>query len=202
MAWPRAEHIPSTLAASLGADPGQHRTRRLPRARRRLHGLPHGARRRAYAGGRALDTPFGRVLAPNITPDPDDRHRRLERGRVLARPAQRHRARRPAAVSGLPLHELHEGHARRRRRPVRLPAQPAAGAPGEPAAHCASPTTSNGRWRPGACSTSSRACSASIRRAARDWNRGAYLVEGLGHCSACHSPRNRLGASGRDLAAA
>jgi len=26
------------------------------------------------------------------------------------------------------------------------------------------------------------------------WNRGAYLVDGLGHCSACHSPRNLLGA--------
>jgi len=26
------------------------------------------------------------------------------------------------------------------------------------------------------------------------WNRGAYLVEALGHCSACHSPRNLLGA--------
>lgn len=26
------------------------------------------------------------------------------------------------------------------------------------------------------------------------WNRGAYLVEGLGHCSECHSPRNVLGA--------
>ncbi len=26
------------------------------------------------------------------------------------------------------------------------------------------------------------------------WNRGAYLIEGLGHCSACHSPRNALGA--------
>jgi mono/diheme cytochrome c family protein len=25
------------------------------------------------------------------------------------------------------------------------------------------------------------------------WNRGAYLVEGLGHCSACHTPRNTLG---------
>ncbi len=25
------------------------------------------------------------------------------------------------------------------------------------------------------------------------WNRGAYLVEGLEHCSACHSPRNLLG---------
>lgn len=29
------------------------------------------------------------------------------------------------------------------------------------------------------------------------WNRGAYLVEGLGHCSACHSPRNALGAEQR-----
>lgn len=26
------------------------------------------------------------------------------------------------------------------------------------------------------------------------WNRGAYLVEGLGHCSACHTDRNVLGA--------
>jgi nicotinate dehydrogenase subunit B len=30
------------------------------------------------------------------------------------------------------------------------------------------------------------------------WNRGAYLVEGLGHCSACHSPRNALGAEKAD----
>ena len=27
-----------------------------------------------------------------------------------------------------------------------------------------------------------------------DWNRGRYLVEGLGHCSSCHSPRNLMGA--------
>lgn len=27
-----------------------------------------------------------------------------------------------------------------------------------------------------------------------EWNRGAYLVEGLGHCGACHTPRNALGA--------
>ena len=26
------------------------------------------------------------------------------------------------------------------------------------------------------------------------WNRGAYLVEGLGHCGACHTPRNVMGA--------
>ena len=30
------------------------------------------------------------------------------------------------------------------------------------------------------------------------WNRGAYLAEGLGHCGACHTPRNALGAEDRD----
>ncbi|MDB5729218.1 MAG: c-type cytochrome [Noviherbaspirillum sp.] len=28
-----------------------------------------------------------------------------------------------------------------------------------------------------------------------EWNRGAYLVQGLGHCAACHTARNILGAS-------
>jgi mono/diheme cytochrome c family protein len=32
------------------------------------------------------------------------------------------------------------------------------------------------------------------------WNRGAYLVEGAGHCGACHTPKRRLG--GDDLEAA
>jgi mono/diheme cytochrome c family protein len=27
-----------------------------------------------------------------------------------------------------------------------------------------------------------------------EWNRGAYLVNGLGHCSACHTPKNSFGA--------
>lgn len=27
------------------------------------------------------------------------------------------------------------------------------------------------------------------------WNRGRYLVEGVGHCAACHAPRNSLGAT-------
>jgi mono/diheme cytochrome c family protein len=27
-----------------------------------------------------------------------------------------------------------------------------------------------------------------------EWNRGAYLVNGLGHCGACHTPKNSLGA--------
>jgi mono/diheme cytochrome c family protein len=31
-----------------------------------------------------------------------------------------------------------------------------------------------------------------------EWNRGAYLAESLGHCGACHTPRNFLGAEKRD----
>ena len=33
-----------------------------------------------------------------------------------------------------------------------------------------------------------------------EWNRGAYLAEGLGHCGACHTPRNAFGAIEEDAA--
>src|SRR5439155_887336 len=46
------------------------------------------------------------------------------------------------------------------------------------------PETGIGRWS-----------EAAFRRArSAEWNRGAYLVEGLAHCGACHTPRNALGA--------
>jgi mono/diheme cytochrome c family protein len=32
-----------------------------------------------------------------------------------------------------------------------------------------------------------------------EWNRGAYLAEGLGHCGSCHTPRNFLGAPKKRL---
>jgi len=37
-----------------------------------------------------------------------------------------------------------------------------------------------------------------------EWNRGAYLAEGISHCGACHTPRNLLGAEdhSRDYAGA
>lgn len=40
----------------------------------------------------------------------------------------------------------------------------------------------------------------SDKRKSKEWNRGAYLVEGLGHCQACHSPRNIFGAIDKDRA--
>ena len=33
-----------------------------------------------------------------------------------------------------------------------------------------------------------------------DWNRGRYLVEGAGHCGACHTPKNMFGADRRGQA--
>ncbi len=33
-----------------------------------------------------------------------------------------------------------------------------------------------------------------------EWNRGGYLVTGLGHCGACHTPKNYLGADKRERA--
>jgi mono/diheme cytochrome c family protein len=33
-----------------------------------------------------------------------------------------------------------------------------------------------------------------------EWNRGAYLVNGLGHCGGCHTPKNGLGADKTQLA--
>jgi mono/diheme cytochrome c family protein len=33
-----------------------------------------------------------------------------------------------------------------------------------------------------------------------EWNRGAYLVQGAGHCGACHTPKNLLGADVRSRA--
>jgi mono/diheme cytochrome c family protein len=38
------------------------------------------------------------------------------------------------------------------------------------------------------------------RTKSAEWNRGAYLVEGLGHCAMCHSPINALGGSSESKA--
>ena len=56
-----------------------NRARPIPGNRRRLRRLPHlpesGKRVRRRA---PIETPFGNIVAPNITPDPADRHRRVD----------------------------------------------------------------------------------------------------------------------------
>ena len=122
------------------------------------------------------------------------RHRRLERSRLRHRALERHLAPRPASFSGIPLHVLPAHAARRRARSVCLSENAAAGrGPGAPARFGVSV-----QYPP-----AGRALEAVVlpRRAVRArsvaigaWNRGAYLVNGPGHCAECHSPRNSLGA--------
>lgn len=60
---------------------------------------------------------------------------------------------------------------------------------------CASPTARSPHWRSGALFFRPGAPPADTTRPA-EWQRGAYLVGGLGHCSACHGQRNAWGATG------
>ena len=88
------------------------------------HTAPGGA---PFAGGLRIDTPFGPMLSPNITPDPRHRHRPLVARRLPPRAAHRREQARPGHVSDDAVRLLHEGHARGRRRDLRLPAHGEAG---------------------------------------------------------------------------
>jgi mono/diheme cytochrome c family protein len=57
------------------------------------------------------------------------------------------------------------------------------------------PSTSASSSSAGARSTSRKASTFPIRSSRRNGTAGAYLVEGLGHCSMCHTAINRLGGS-------
>ncbi len=149
----------------------------------------------AYAGGRAVDTPFGAIYASNLTPD-------KETGIG-------------AWSSGAFYRAMHEGRSRDGR--LLYPAFPYPNTTlttredsdaiyaylmnrVTPAAASNAPNTLSfpfnnqfalATWRllyfkPGKFQPEPT-------RSA-EWNRGAYLVQGLAHCGACHSTRNALGA--------
>jgi mono/diheme cytochrome c family protein len=154
----------------------------------------------AYAGGRALATPFGTLYGPNLTPDPatglgnwsaDDFWGALHNGRSRAgrylypvfpfpHYTKTTRADSDALYAYLrslpPTRQPNLAHA------MQFPFDTQLAVAG---------------WRllffkPGVF--------APTAAQGADWNRGAYLVEGLGHCSACHSSRNAFGASAEGLA--
>src|ERR1017187_5049109 len=145
-----------------------------------------------YAGGLRLDTPFGYMLAPNITPDPDtgigrwsadDFYRALHdgvntRGQDLypTMPYDFYTRVTRADVDAIFAYL-------RTLNPVRNAVD---------VNHLDFPFNirmsmiawrelyfNDGTYKPDPTKAVS-------------WNRGAYLVEGLGHCSDCHSPRNLL----------
>ncbi len=149
---------------------------------------------RPFAGGRPIETPFGIIYSANITPDPetgigawtaDQFYRAMHEGiaadgthlypafpypwftRVKREDVDAIRAylrTLPAVKNRRPENELPW--------PVNHPAAMA----GWNAIYFEPGTFQPDPGKPA------------------DWNRGAYLVQGLGHCGACHSPKNILGA--------
>jgi mono/diheme cytochrome c family protein len=148
-----------------------------------------------YAGGRAIETPFGTVFSSNLTPDAEHglgrwsapqfwramHHGRSADGRLLT-PAFPYdnttlvsRADSDALYAYLrslaPVAQAVRPHE------LRFPFNT---------------QVALAVWR--ALYFEPREFQADASQSA-DWNRGAYLVQGLGHCNACHASRNALGAT-------
>ena len=149
----------------------------------------------AYAGGLAIDTPFGSVYASNLTPDAATgigrwmradfwramHHGRSKDGRLLY----------PAfPYTSYTLVTRDDSDALF----TFFKSLPAVAQPNQPPT-LRFPYNSQAAlavWRalyfkPGSYQDDANQSA--------DWNRGAYLIEGLGHCSACHAARNALGAT-------
>ena len=155
------------------------------------HTAPGG---RSFAGGLPVPTPFGAIYSSNITPDPD-----TGIGRWPEAAFQR------AMRSGVDRagHHLYPTFPYDHFTNVTDEDDQALYAylMTRPAAHA--PASANGLSFP----FNQRFAVAGwkllfLRRGtyqpdstqSAEWNRGAYLVEGLAHCGACHTPRNALGA--------
>jgi nicotinate dehydrogenase subunit B len=155
------------------------------------HTAPGGARN---AGGRALETPFGLIYSTNLTPDPD-----TGIGRWSYTAFER-AMRQGISRDGHHLYPAFPYTAYARTRDADLEALYAY-LMSQPAVRAATPPTRlafpfNVRPLMAVWNALFHRASAYIDDPAQSaaWNRGAYLVEGLGHCSACHSPRNLFGA--------
>lgn len=146
-----------------------------------------------FAGGRRIDTPYGVVVAPNITPDDSTgigrwtafdvwralHHGRSKDGRLL-NPAFPY-----PSYTWVTREDSDALFAY-------LRSVPAVQRPNEPHAlrfpFGTQPALAVWRalnFRPAAFE--------SDPAQTQDWNRGRYLVQGLAHCAACHSERNALG---------
>ncbi|MGR6467806.1 molybdopterin cofactor-binding domain-containing protein [Rhizobium sp. PAMB 3182] len=151
-----------------------------------------GADGTAFAGGRAFETPFGNIYAPNITPDPDagigawsyPAFARAMREGVSRNGHFLYPAHPYTSLAGVEENDMQALYAymnslapSRNKTPQTALAFPfnirTLMAGWNALFHKPEPFTAN------------TAMSA-------EWNRGAYLVETLGHCSACHTERNVL----------
>jgi mono/diheme cytochrome c family protein len=146
-----------------------------------------------YAGGLRLDTPFGYLLSPNITPDPetgignwtaDDFYRAMHDG-VNKRNEDMYPVMPYTFYTNVTREDSDAIYAYLRTlKPVHNAVD---------INHLYFPFDDRktmALWRE--LYFTEGAFKPYPKRTAA-WNRGRYLVEGLGHCGACHSPRNALG---------
>ena len=156
-----------------------------------------------YAGGRGIETPFGVVYSSNLTSDPDTglgrwtsaefwralHHGRSRDGRLLA-PAFPYTsytqvARADADALFAFLQTVPATVRPNRQHALRFPYD----------TQLALAAWRTLFFRPGEDSPVPPPAPSGLDAQAPAWQRGAYLVGGLGHCAACHTPRNAFGAS-------
>jgi len=193
-AWPREQFVASASKAATAPTPDNIARGAYLALAGNCMGCHTARGGPAYAGGRAMATPFGALYVPNITPDratgigawsADDFWRALHNGKSrdgrLLYPAFPYTnyttvTRADADALYAFLHNLPAVRQANTPHALRFPYNQQAALAG---------------WRllyfkPGVFAPN--------RAESLVWNRGAYLVEGLGHCSACHSSRNAAGA--------
>ena len=148
-----------------------------------------------YAGGRALATPFGNIYTSNLTPDvatglgswtPDDFWRAIHHGKskdgsflypAFPFPNYTKVTRSDADAMFAYFRTLAPVNQQNREPELRFPYNQRI-----LLAFWRTLYFTPGEYQP-------------EPEQSAEWNRGAYLVQGLGHCSACHSARNALGGS-------
>ena len=152
------------------------------------------------AGGVAFETPFGTLYSTNITPDPDTGIGSWSQGDFFN--SMRH-GRRPNGEHLYPAFPYtaftrvkDEDTAAMFAYLQRIPAVNQA-APANELAFPFSLRSLMAFWK---FLYFERGAFEADPGESEQWNRGAYLVEALAHCSACHTPRNPLGAEKTRLA--
>jgi mono/diheme cytochrome c family protein len=146
-----------------------------------------------FSGGRPLNTPFGVIYSANITPDPktgigawsEQQFERALREGIAADGTHLYPAFPYTAYTKVTDQDVHAIYAYLRTlKPVNY--VPPKNKMPFPFSIRALLTGWNilffeqGRYAPNASRSA-------------EWNRGAYLTQGLGHCGACHTPRNFFG---------
>lgn len=148
---------------------------------------------RLFAGGRPMPTPFGTIYTSNITPDPetgigkwsaDDFYRTMHNGRFpdggLIYPAMPFASytkvtRADSDAIFAYLRSIPQVNQKNKPHELRFPYDNRQLILGWRTLFFR-----EGEFKPDP-------------KKSAEWNRGAYLVEGLGHCGMCHSPINALG---------